>query len=112
MKKILSTEEEFQKLKSLTNAANLPLLDTNLTETYQIKLTPDITVKRGLFKPTLNPKEYLAHPATIRSIRADLFMGGEDFVDLEQIISCPSCKTNIDLQFFKHCPYCETDLIF
>jgi len=99
---------QHEKLKSDQNAFNTPLYQTDYHEKYEINVKPDTTVARGKFLPTLNPNEYKAHPVTIKAMRKELFMGEEDFVDLERIIRCDSCKTELDLQFWHFCPYCES----
>lgn len=101
-------EAQYNKLKTYSNAANLPLFETDFHETHQVQIIPDKSIKPALFIPdALNPKKFRAHPVTISAMRKELFMGGEDFVDLECLIKCPSCSTTLDLQFWKFCPYCE-----
>lgn len=100
-------ESQFKKLKSYSNAFNTPLYENNYHETYKVNIKPDTTVARGKFFPTLNPNEFKAHPITIKAMRKEIFMGAEDFVDLECIIKCESCKSEIDLQFWHFCPFCE-----
>lgn len=99
---------QLKKLESYQNAGNLPLFQTDYHETHQVNITPDKNVPPASFIPDLlNPKKFRAHPVTIRAMRKDLFMGGEDFVDLECLITCASCKKQLDLQFWQFCPYCE-----
>ena len=99
---------QLEKLKSYTNAGNLQLFETDLHETHEVNIIPDKSVAPAQFIPDiLNPKKFRAHPVTIRAMRKELFMGGEDFIDLECLITCASCKTEIDVQFWHFCPYCE-----
>jgi hypothetical protein len=107
LKELNSPSQKFEKLKTYTNAANSPLFETELEEKYKINILPDKNIRRGIFLPTLNPKEYKAHPVTIRAMKKDIFVGGNDFVDLECLVTCPSCKSEIDLQFWQFCPFCE-----
>ena len=101
-------QSQFDKLKTYTNAANTQLFDMDMHETHNVNIIPDKGIKPAMFIPDpLNPKKFRAHPTTIRAMRKDLFMGGEDFVDLECLITCASCKTELDLQFWHFCPYCE-----
>ena len=101
-------ESQLKKLKTYTNAATTPLFETDFHETHQVNIIPDKKIKPAQFIPDpLNPKKFRAHPTTIRAMRKELFMGGEDFVDLECLITCASCKTEIDMQFWEFCPYCE-----
>lgn len=99
---------QFEKLKTYTNAANTQLFDMDMHETHSVNVIPDKSVKPAMFIPDkLDPKKFRAHPTTIRAMRKELFMGGEDFVDLECLITCASCKTELDVQFWHFCPYCE-----
>ena len=101
-------EAQFQKLKSYTNAANTQLFDMDMHETHQVQIIPDNSIGPAKFIPDkLNPKKFRAHPVTIRAMRKELFMGGEDFVDLECLLTCASCKSEVDVQFWHFCPYCE-----
>jgi hypothetical protein len=105
-------QSQFEKLKSYKNAINQPQFNTQLPkdfeEHYNVKINPDRSVRQGLFIPNpLIPNEYRAHPITIRAMRKEIFMGGDDFVDLECLYTCTSCKTEIDIQFWYFCPFCE-----
>jgi hypothetical protein len=103
-------QSQFNKLKSYQNAGNTPLYQTNYHETYKVNILPDVKVARAQFVPTLNPHEYKAHPVTIRAMRKELLMGEENFIDLETLYICQSCKTEIDLQFWQFCPFCESSI--
>jgi hypothetical protein len=99
---------QWEKLKTYQNAGNLPLFETDYHETHQVHIIPDKSVSPAAFVPDpIDPKKFRAHPTTIKAMRKDLFMGGEDFVDLECLITCASCKRQLDLQFWHFCPYCE-----
>lgn len=99
---------QFQKLKTYSNAADTQLFDMDMHETHQVQIIPDKAIAPALFIPDkLIPKKFYAHPVTIRAMRKELFMGGEDFVDLECLHNCASCKTEVDIQFWHFCPYCE-----
>ena len=89
---------QLKKLKSYSNAANLPLFNSVPSPA---KFIPD----------PLQTNVFRAHPVTIRAMRKELFMGGENFVDLECLRICDSCKHEIDLQFWKFCPYCEASIL-
>jgi hypothetical protein len=102
-------ESQLNKLKSYNNAFNTPLFETDNHETHHVNIIPDKTIRPALFIPdALNPKKFRAHPTTIKAMRKDIFMGGEDFIDLECLITCASCKIEIDAQFWHFCPYCES----
>ena len=98
IRKFLKTKHDpssqFEKLKTYTNAADTQLFDMDMHETHNVNIIPDKSIKPAMFIPdALNPKKFHAHPNTIRAMRKELFMGGEDFVDLECLITCASCKT-------------------
>lgn len=101
-------QSQLEKLATYKNAANLQLFETDYHETHQVNVIPDKNVAPAAFIPDkLDPKKFRAHPVTIRAMRKELFMGGEDFIDLEHILTCASCKTDVDIQFWHFCPYCE-----
>lgn len=101
-------QSQLEKLKSYSNAANLPLFNTDYHERHDVQILPDTTIAPAKFIPDLlRPNVFKAHPITIRAMRKELFMGGVDFVDLECIRICDSCRHEIDLQFWQFCPYCE-----
>lgn len=101
-------QSQFEKLKSYKNAAGTSLFDPDYHETHTVNIIPDKSVAPAKFIPDpLDPKKFRAHPVTIKAMRKELFMGGEDFIDLECLITCASCKNQIDLQFWHFCPYCE-----
>lgn len=104
-------QSQFEKLKTYKNAANLPLFHDDYHEQYQVQILPDKNIAPAKFIPDpLRPNVYKAHPVTIRAMRKELFMGGEDFIDLECLYVCASCKHQIDLQFWHFCPYCEAPI--
>lgn len=101
-------QSQFDKLKSYKNSIDQPLFATNLQENYNVNIKPDTSVAQGLFIPhKLIPNEFRAHPITIRAMRKEIFMGGDEFLDLECLYTCTSCKTQLDVQFWHFCPYCE-----
>jgi len=101
------TQTQLEKIKSYKNAFGTNLYDQNQHDVFQIKVLPDRTITPAKFIPTLNPKEYKAHPSTIKAMRKEIFMAGEDFIDLECKIICESCKNEVDKQFWYCCPFCE-----
>ncbi|MDD4973299.1 MAG: hypothetical protein PHY93_03065 [Bacteriovorax sp.] len=104
-------QSQLEKLKSYSNAANSPLFNTDYHETYDVNILPDPKISPAKFIPDpLRPNVFRAHPVTIRAMRKELFMGGVDFVDLECLRICGSCKHEIDLQFWQFCPYCEASI--
>lgn len=101
-------QSQFEKLKTYSNAANLPLFSPDYHESFNVNIKPDTGIARAKFIPDpLQPNIFRAHPVTIKAMRKELFMGGVDFVDLECLRICDSCKHEIDLQFWHFCPYCE-----
>lgn len=100
----------YHKLLSATNAAGQQHFNHNYEE-IKVNINPDSSVSPGNFKPDLlHPGHYKAHPTTIRAMRKDIFVGGQDeFVDLEKSYICESCHTELDLQFWTFCPYCEAE---
>jgi hypothetical protein len=101
-------QSQLEKLRTYKNAGNMQLFESDYHETHQVNIVPDKSIPPSKFIPdSLNPKKFRAHPVTIKAMRKELFMGGEDFVDLECLITCASCKSEIDMQFWQFCPFCE-----
>ena len=75
----------------------------------QVHLKPDPSISPGKFKPHPSlPGTYLAHPTTLRALKKDILLAGEDFEEFEDIQSCTSCKERVDRQFWHFCPHCES----
>lgn len=98
--------ERLMRAKSATGQAHFK---QSPDEVVQVNIRPDKSISPAKFKADpLLPGGYLAHPTTIRAVRVDIFVGGQEvFEDLEYNIECEGCKRQIDVQFWKFCPYCE-----
>ncbi len=108
MKDNFNSENSFTRIKNYRHQDGRPLLDVEQEEQIQLHIRPNKDVPRGLFKPDpLIPGGHIAHPVTIRALRNDIFVTGNDIDLNEKLISCPDCGKEIDLQFYKFCPYCE-----
>ncbi len=97
-----------QQLKILKNAAGLPLVSEMASEEIKVQILPDNHITPGKFKahPSI-PNTWFAHPQTIKAIRPDVFVLGENGLeDFETICQCKNCQQSFDLQFFKLCPFC------
>jgi len=104
---IRTPDESFKHITSLKNAGGNELC-RSWPEEAQVKILPDNNISPGLFIPSPNNlKIYFAHSTTIRALKTNLFMAGDDFEDLEIIYTCEQCDNRLDLQFWKFCPYCE-----
>jgi len=106
------TEDFYRKLMKATNAVGAPHFNSEPEQAVKVNIRPDKSVGPAMFKPDpLLPGGFKAHPTTIKAMRKDIFVGGQDgFIDLEKLVDCLSCKKEIDLQFWKFCPYCEAQL--
>jgi hypothetical protein len=95
-------------IQSLSNAAGAPLVQDQALE-RKVPIRPDTTVSPSKFlADPLIPGGFKAHPNTIKAMRKDLFVLGEEgFEDLEHFIECASCHETLDMQFWLHCPHCE-----
>lgn len=105
-------QTQYEHLKGLTNAAGRPLLDTSsqAEEEYDVAIRADKTVSPAMFAPDpLRPGFFKAHPTTIKAMRKDIFVAGDEGLeDLEEWVVCNSCKKELDKQFWIFCPYCES----
>ncbi|MCK5074423.1 MAG: hypothetical protein KAQ98_13415 [Bacteriovoracaceae bacterium] len=102
-------ENHFQKIKSITRTENdSQVFSTDSPVNLMVNIRPNKSISPGKFKKDpFTPGGYLAHPNTIRAVRKEIFMAGEEFIDLEKIYVCESCHNKVDLQFWHFCPYCE-----
>lgn len=103
-------QKSYEKLMRATNAANQKhFIDDH--EEVKVQIRPDKNVSPGKFlSDPIIPGGFKAHPITIRAMRKDIFVGTTElFSDLETLIQCDSCKSEIDLQFWHFCPYCEAE---
>lgn len=113
-KKEINPQTLYEKLKSYKHTSydyteQASIFSDTPQEIVKVQLRPKESMDRGLFWPDpLIPGGYIAHPVTIRAVRKDIFMAGEEFIDLEVLYQCYSCKKEIDLQFWHFCPYCES----
>lgn len=105
-KKDLNPEYFYQKLMAANWEGKLPYY-SNKSQELKIHIRQNNSIEPGVFKPDpLIPGGWIAHEQTIRAVRKDIFMGEEDFGELEILYECSSCKKTIDIQFWEMCPYC------
>ncbi len=99
----------YRQAGDVQNAAGRQMFNTDQYQEVDVNIRPNKDVSPGKFKTDpLLPGGYIAHPTTIAAMRKDLFMMGDDFIDLELKYTCQKCKNELDLQFWKFCPFCET----
>lgn len=111
MKNPFDLNQTFEQIQQIKNAVDAPCFDLKQKEEVKIHIRPSESVSRGKFKADpLLPGGHIAHPVTIRAMRKDIFMLGDDFIDLQMDYQCKSCKAVLDLQFWELCPYCETSI--
>ncbi len=101
-----------EKLLKIQGANDRPLYNLSSSRDYQVQILPDKSVSVGKFRPSkIQENTYYAHPQTIHAMRKQLFAAGDDFFDdLENLVNCPSCQKELDLQFWSTCPFCATEL--
>jgi hypothetical protein len=105
--KKFTPEEMAIKLSKVLDATNRPLFGREPDKKEKVEILPDKTVTPGKFLPHhLLPGAFKAHPQTIAAVRKDIFLGGEGFEDLEEMIECSGCHESIDKQFWVFCPMC------
>jgi hypothetical protein len=108
-KKLSNPEEIIEFIKKLESKVQQPLFDHEKPENIKIKLRVDETISPGRFKADpIIPGGHVANSLTIRAMRTDLFVFGDEFEDLEAIYTC-GCGQEIDVQFWKFCPFCASD---
>ncbi|AYF44784.1 MULTISPECIES: hypothetical protein [Halobacteriovorax] len=110
MNRKFDANENFELLKNERNIAGRAMYEKRPSQEVKVQIYPDKSVSPAKFIPNQSmPGTFRAHPTTIAAMRSDLFanMHDEAFEELSAIITCSSCKTQIDQQFWKFCPYCE-----
>lgn len=108
--KKFSPENMHEILKNIQGATGKAHFTSTPDVQTKVQIFPDKTIGPGKFRPhPLVPGSFKAHPQTIAAVRKDIFLGGEDFVDLEEIIECEGCKESIDKQFWAFCPFCGAE---
>jgi len=102
----------YSKLLEATNAASMQHLSSTPSEVHQVQIRVDESIGPAMFKPDpFIPGGYKANSLTIRAMRPDVFVGGDEmFEDLEVMYNCIKCNKELDLQFWKFCPYCEAHI--
>ncbi len=105
----LKPDKAYQKLMKATNMTGQQMFAREPIQEIKVQIRPHKEVPLGKFKTDpLIPGGYIAHPTTIRAMRKDLFIAGSDeFLDLEDKVTCHSCSQEIDRQFWIFCPFCE-----
>lgn len=110
MKSNQSPDELIRKIKELENAAAMPLVDLEAREDIPVNIRVNESVSPAMFKPDpFIPGGYIANSLTIRAMRPNIFVVGEELDDLETKYNC-ACGKEFDLQFWKICPYCARDI--
>ena len=105
-KKDLNPEYFHQKLNAANWEKKLPYFSEKHQE-VKVQIRANNSVEPATFKPDpLIPGGWIAHPETIRALRKDIFLGDEDFGELEILYKCVGCNKTIDVQFWILCPYC------
>lgn len=100
-----------EKINNIKNAADQQCFDINRPEEVKVQIRANKSVSRGMFRPDpFIPGGYIAHPSTIRAMRKDIFVLGDEEDDLEILHTCTSCKSVIDLHYWSICPYCELEV--
>ena len=96
-------------IRTISNAGGKHMFNNVEEEVIQVQIRPDDKVKPSLFMPDpFIPGGYKAHPSTIRAMRADIFVLGNDmFEDFQSMHVCEGCQNELDLQFWYFCPHCE-----
>lgn len=96
-----------EKIKNMLIGGEKRIYNIDSPQEYKIKIRPNKKVSPAKFLPDpLIPGGYIAHPDTIRAMRKDILIAGEDLDENELIYECQGCHNQLDLQFWLFCPYC------
>lgn len=110
-KNIFDPNNVYKKIQNVLLEHEKQVFDMGGMEEIKVQIRPNAQVEPAKFIPDpMIPGGYIAHPTTIRAIRKDIFLAGEEFEELEKLYVCESCNREIDLQFWLFCPYCEAQI--
>lgn len=108
--KKFSPAQLYESLLKVKDAIDRPLFGTEAEAQQDVQILPDKSIGLGKFLPhPLLPEAFKAHPQTIAAVRKDIFMGGEGFEDLEEMVECKQCSKSLDKQFWVFCPFCGAE---
>jgi hypothetical protein len=105
------TPHEHFQILAKAKLADGEKLKASSAKEIKVSFKVDDSKPRGLFFPDPNGfphNVYIAHSATLRALRADIFVGSLDGDELSYERPCLKCKTLLDWQFWFFCPICET----
>lgn len=98
-----------EEIRKLENKTQQPQYEQS-SEEFQVNIRVDESVGPAMFKPDpLIPHGYIANSLTVRAMRPDIFVLGDEINDLELLYKCPKCNHTSDKQFWKCCPYCASE---
>ena len=111
MKNKLNENDYFyQKILNATYEQQKKVFSPRPEQVEKINLRADKSMTPALFKPDpLMPDSWLAHPSTIKAVRKEIFLGGNDLSECEISYECQSCHHTLDVQFWNFCPFCEKE---
>jgi len=108
MKEVQETLLQLEKIKKERNLAQRPMYQDQAQD-FKVYFHPDKSITPGKFKPhAFLPGQYLAHPTTIKALRANILVADPQLLEHATMITC-SCKQVWDKQFWKFCPSCESE---
>lgn len=82
------------------------------SQDIQVALRVDENVSPGMFRPDpLVSGGYIANSLTLRAVRPDIFVAGQDLEELAVPVPCGRCSRPLDRQFWRLCPYCGSQLL-
>lgn len=103
-------DAKFEKIKQENWEGQKRVFSDSPTNT-QIQILPDRCVSPGNFRPSAAMVGvYHAHPTTIKALKKELWIAGEEVEFFTQLVECQGCKRQLDIQFWHFCPYCENSL--
>lgn len=110
MKDFKNPHHLLDQIHSIQNHIEQPHFNLDGREDIKVQIRVDEKISPAMFKPDpLIPGGFVANSLTVRAMRADIFILGDSFEDLETLINC-GCGQNIDAQFWKLCPYCAREI--
>jgi hypothetical protein len=107
--KNLTPDQLKQVIGILESAVGSQAYDVHNFQDTKFEIRGDEKVTPGKFRnDPLIPGGYVAHPLTIRAMRKNILMAGNDLNETAIPYQCHQCSEDLDAQFWHFCPICGT----
>lgn len=100
-------QNNLKRIENYKNSVDKPLYDLKNIETYEVQIKINNSLEHGQFKNDPDQDHiWYTTSQTFKAMKKNIFSLDENDLDLQKLISCKSCNTELDEQFWTFCPYC------